>query len=179
MLHQRRKGDHHILHHIIQGMHPHHAQSLKVLRCRFGWGLGMQYVAKSDLSTGNTTFASHVLESNDLVCQPFLPLQAAVCTAEYVFPETQSQLVLPPGPMDPTQMLYPRHSNQAGANQDPNVGSQVFAFTAPYSQRIEKNKESKVPCPWYRPEEGLRFIEAHGLGVRAVGAPQDRDAKFG
>ena len=34
---------------------------------RFGWGLGMQYVAKSDLSTGNTTFASHVLKSNDLV----------------------------------------------------------------------------------------------------------------
>jgi len=35
---------------------------------RFGWGLGMQYVAKSDLSTGNTTFASHILKSNDLVC---------------------------------------------------------------------------------------------------------------
>ena len=49
--------------------------------------------------------------------------------------------------------------------------SQVFAFTAPYSQRIEKNKESKVPCPWYRPEDGLKFIEAHGLGVRAVGKP--------
>lgn len=46
---------------------------------------------------------------------------------------------------------------------------QVFAFTAPYSQRIEKNKESKVPCPWYKPEDGLKFIEAHGLGVRAVG----------
>ncbi len=49
---------------------------------------------------------------------------------------------------------------------------QVFAFTAPYSQRIEKTKESKVPCPWYRPEDGLKFIEAHGLGVRAVGKPQ-------
>ena len=49
---------------------------------------------------------------------------------------------------------------------------QVFAFTAPYSQRIEKNKESKVPCPWYRPEDGLKFIEAHGLGVRAVGEPR-------
>lgn len=34
---------------------------------RFGWGLGMQLVAKSDLSTGNTTFASYVLRSNDLV----------------------------------------------------------------------------------------------------------------
>ena len=49
---------------------------------------------------------------------------------------------------------------------------QVFAFTAPYSQRIEKNKESKVPCPWYRPEDGLKFIEAHGLAVRAVGEPR-------
>lgn len=37
------------------------------LCCRFGWGLGMQLVAKSDLSTGNSTFASCVLKSNDLV----------------------------------------------------------------------------------------------------------------
>ncbi len=34
---------------------------------RFGWGLGMQLVAKSDLSTGNSTFASYALKSNDLV----------------------------------------------------------------------------------------------------------------
>ena len=26
-----------------------------------------------------------------------------------------------------------------------------------------------MPCPWYRPEEGLKFLEAHGLAVRAVG----------
>lgn len=34
---------------------------------RFAWGLGMQLVAKSDQSTGNSTFASYVLRSNDLV----------------------------------------------------------------------------------------------------------------
>ena len=28
-----------------------------------------------------------------------------------------------------------------------------------------------MPCPWYRPEEGLKFFEAHGLAVRAVGGP--------
>lgn len=34
---------------------------------RFSWGLGMPTVAKSDLSTGNSTYASYVLQSNDLV----------------------------------------------------------------------------------------------------------------
>lgn len=37
------------------------------IRIRFAWGLGMQLVAKSDHSTGNSTFASYVLRSNDLV----------------------------------------------------------------------------------------------------------------
>lgn len=40
---------------------------------RFGWGLGMQLVGKSDLSTGNTTFASYVLKSNDLVRAATIP----------------------------------------------------------------------------------------------------------
>lgn len=34
---------------------------------RFQWGLGMQLVAKSDLSTGNQSYASYVLQSNELV----------------------------------------------------------------------------------------------------------------
>lgn len=34
---------------------------------RFGWGLGMTNVAKSDLSTGNKTYASFVMKSNELV----------------------------------------------------------------------------------------------------------------
>lgn len=34
---------------------------------RFMWGLGMNEVAKSDLSTGNKHFASTVIQSNDLV----------------------------------------------------------------------------------------------------------------
>ncbi|KAK9805108.1 hypothetical protein WJX73_009028 [Symbiochloris irregularis] len=34
---------------------------------RFSCGLGMHMVAKSDLSTGNTTFASFVLQSHDMV----------------------------------------------------------------------------------------------------------------
>jgi len=34
---------------------------------RFTWGLGMQEVAKSDLSTGNKHFASTVIKSNELV----------------------------------------------------------------------------------------------------------------
>ena len=33
---------------------------------RFSWGLGMPLVAKSDHSTGNSSFASYVLKSDDL-----------------------------------------------------------------------------------------------------------------
>lgn len=40
---------------------------LTVLLGRFSCGLGMHMVAKSDLSTGNTTFASFVLQSHDMV----------------------------------------------------------------------------------------------------------------
>lgn len=34
---------------------------------RFSWGLGMTLVAKSDQTTGNQTYCSYVLQSNDLV----------------------------------------------------------------------------------------------------------------
>lgn len=34
---------------------------------RFSWGLGMNLVAKSDQSTGNQTYCSYVVQSNDLV----------------------------------------------------------------------------------------------------------------
>jgi len=34
---------------------------------RFSWGLGMQMVAKSDQSTGNSEYASYALQSNDLM----------------------------------------------------------------------------------------------------------------
>ena len=34
---------------------------------RFTWGMGMPLVAKSDMSTGNTTYCSHVLKSDEIV----------------------------------------------------------------------------------------------------------------
>jgi hypothetical protein len=40
--------------------------SHEVATCRFSWGLGMPMVAKSDLSTQNSTFASYVLQSGEL-----------------------------------------------------------------------------------------------------------------
>lgn len=33
---------------------------------RFVWGLGMKLVAKSDMSTGNNTYCSHVIASHDI-----------------------------------------------------------------------------------------------------------------
>ena len=137
--------------------------------CRFGWGLGMQYVAKSDLSTGNTTFASHVLKSHDLVRQPG---PSVVLTFLHIWPDGKE--TLRPCAMPFLDLAYSLSNTSRASGHTFKAGLeyvcfQVFAFTAPYSQRIEKNKESKVPCPWYRPEDGLKFIEAHGLGVRAVG----------
>ena len=34
--------------------------------CRFSWGLGLPLVGKSDVTTGNTHFSSHVLKGNDI-----------------------------------------------------------------------------------------------------------------
>lgn len=34
---------------------------------RFTWGMGMPLVAKSDMSTGNTTYCSHVVKSDEIV----------------------------------------------------------------------------------------------------------------
>ncbi len=43
------------------------ARALHLLLLRFQHGLGMTLVAKTDQSTGNSTFASYVLQSNELV----------------------------------------------------------------------------------------------------------------
>jgi 4-hydroxyphenylpyruvate dioxygenase len=77
---------------------------------RFSWGLGMHLVAKSDQTTGNQTYCSYAVQSNEL----------------------------------------------------------VFAFTAPYSSKIDQTG-TKMPHPGYRSEEARRFIDSHGLAVRAVG----------
>jgi hypothetical protein len=45
-----------------------------VAACRFGYGLGLTHVAKSDQSTGNHHFASHVLQSGEAMgAQLLLP----------------------------------------------------------------------------------------------------------
>ncbi|KAL2630101.1 hypothetical protein R1flu_014787 [Riccia fluitans] len=77
---------------------------------RFSWGLGMNLVAKSEQTTGNQTYCSYVIQSNEL----------------------------------------------------------VFAFTAPYSTKIDQSS-TRVPHPGFRAEEATAFFTKHGLGVRAVG----------
>lgn len=77
---------------------------------RFQWGLGMQLVGRSDLSTGNQSYASYVLQSNEL----------------------------------------------------------VFVFTAPYSSSLA-GSSSHVPMLSYSRESALKFLDVHGLGVKAVG----------
>lgn len=53
---------------------------------RFGWGLGMPQVAKSDLSTHNSTFASYVLQSGELVFTLTAPYSRATRKAEVPTP---------------------------------------------------------------------------------------------
>lgn len=49
---------------------------------RFAWGLGMPLVAKSDQTTGNGTYCSYVLKSNDLVFAFTAPYSPAAATAQ-------------------------------------------------------------------------------------------------
>jgi len=50
----------------------------------------------------------------------------------------------------------------------------VFAFTAPYS-RVTAASNMPGPCPHpnYKIDEAYRFVNSHGLGVRAVGVVVD------
>lgn len=77
---------------------------------RFAHGLGMGLVGKSDQSTGNSTFASYVVRSNDV----------------------------------------------------------MFAFTAPYSDKIDGANTGSA-MPWYDQGTARQFVCSHGLAVRAVG----------
>ena len=105
----------------------------------------MQLVGKSDLSTGNFSFASYVLKSYDLV-----RLSTLYCT--------------------PPARCGASGAPAAHAELSPCAClSQVFAFTAPYPQLAEQPKESKAPLSWYSRPAALKFLEDHGLGVRAVG----------
>jgi 4-hydroxyphenylpyruvate dioxygenase len=85
---------------------------------RFSWGLGMHLVAKSDQTTGNQTYCSYAIQSNEL----------------------------------------------------------VFAFTAPYSSKIDQTN-TKMPHPGYKSKEARSFVDAHGLAVRAVGILVDDAAE--
>ncbi|KAJ7514391.1 hypothetical protein O6H91_23G042300 [Diphasiastrum complanatum] len=81
---------------------------------RFAWGLGMHLVAKSDQTTGNQTYCSYAIQSNEL----------------------------------------------------------VFAFTAPYSSKIDQTG-SRMPHPGFSSDEARQFFTSHGLAVRAVGVLVD------
>lgn len=45
--------------------------------CRLSWGLGLALVAKTDQSTGNSAFASYVLQSGELVVTVTAPYSRA------------------------------------------------------------------------------------------------------
>eukprot|EP00246_Nothoceros_aenigmaticus_P018528 TRINITY_DN971_c0_g1_i1.p1 TRINITY_DN971_c0_g1~~TRINITY_DN971_c0_g1_i1.p1 ORF type:complete len:426 (-),score=71.17 TRINITY_DN971_c0_g1_i1:274-1551(-) len=49
---------------------------------RFGWGLGMHLVAKSDQSTGNQTYASYVLQSHELLMAFTAPYSSKIDQSE-------------------------------------------------------------------------------------------------
>ena len=53
---------------------------------RFSWGLGMNQVAKSDQSTGNSAFASYAVQSGELVFAVTAPYSRACRAANVRFP---------------------------------------------------------------------------------------------
>ena len=60
-----------------------HSNGLQIWCCRFSWGLGMNLVAKSDQSTGNSAFASYAVQSGELVFAITAPYSRA-CRAASV-----------------------------------------------------------------------------------------------
>ncbi|MBA0634233.1 hypothetical protein Godav_028808, partial [Gossypium davidsonii] len=59
---------------------------------RFSWGLGMQFVAKSDLSTGNLNHASYLLRSGDLNFLFTAPYSPSIAVAQNLSPQSTASI---------------------------------------------------------------------------------------
>ncbi|XWS36825.1 hypothetical protein CRYUN_Cryun20dG0118800 [Craigia yunnanensis] len=59
---------------------------------RFSWGLGMQLLAKSDLSTGNMTHASYLLRSGDLNFLFTAPYSPSVAHSQNLSPQSTASI---------------------------------------------------------------------------------------
>ncbi|KAL0545955.1 hypothetical protein IC582_015859 [Cucumis melo] len=59
---------------------------------RFSWGLGMQIVAKSDLSTGNMTHASYLLRSGQLCFLFTAPYSPSIAAAHNLTPASTASI---------------------------------------------------------------------------------------
>ncbi|XVF71219.1 hypothetical protein PTKIN_Ptkin12aG0018500 [Pterospermum kingtungense] len=59
---------------------------------RFSWGLGMRFVAKSDLSTGNLTHASYLLNSGDLNFLFTAPYSPSLALSQNLSPQSTASI---------------------------------------------------------------------------------------
>lgn len=59
---------------------------------RFSWGLGMQFLAKSDLSTGNLTHASYLLRSGDLNFLFTAPYSPSIALSQNLPPQSTASI---------------------------------------------------------------------------------------
>ncbi|OMP03530.1 hypothetical protein CCACVL1_02383 [Corchorus capsularis] len=59
---------------------------------RFSWGLGMQFVAKSDLSTGNMTHASYLLRSGELHFLFTAPYSPSIAQSQNLSPNSTASI---------------------------------------------------------------------------------------
>ncbi|XVF20906.1 hypothetical protein REPUB_Repub12eG0044000 [Reevesia pubescens] len=59
---------------------------------RFSWGLGMQLLAKSDLSTGNLTHASYLLRSGDLNFLFTAPYSSSIAQSQNLSPQSNASI---------------------------------------------------------------------------------------
>lgn len=99
---------------------------------RFSWGLGMQLVAKSDLSTGNNVYASYVVQSNDLTF---------VFTAPYNTANVEA--TSPPHPSfntDETNKFLTQHGLAVKA-----VGIRVEDAAVAYAKCVENGAVGVLP----------------------------------
>ncbi len=120
---------------------PHLPETLALPPQRFQHALGMTLVAKSDLSTSNTQFASYVLQSNDVV---------------FAFTAPYSRTAW-------------KTSGTPSSAHHPSAAAAAAAAAAEPAANGSASKAPSSPLPHYDQVAAHEFIASHGLAVKAVG----------
>eukprot|EP00798_Chlamydomonas_sp_ICE-L_P025336 gene25336-10993_t len=128
---------------------------------RFQHGLGMSLVAKSDQGTGNSKYASYVLQSNELVftfTAPYSKL-AAARAASAAAAQGAVHAALP----------FPQFDPQTAYDFLNCHGLAVRAVAPAAAFAVQGAVHAYLPFPQFNPQTAYDILNSHGLAVRAEG----------